>query len=225
MLRSMLRLGPLALGLAAGLTATGCIPIPAALPPAKASLGIGAAIGNPLPDDEGAPLTEVDALAIGRIGVTPQSAWLEQHRRPVEVEAGYTFQIFTQPLRQNRNRHGAFVGVSVLAGDFWLGANWRGRVTVRGFADYVVLQGHPGDGFGGAWALGFEIAQFMREVSDSPTGISFFGLIAGEWSIGAELYGGVYSVGGAEYGTVGFALTGRWPGLFGVGLIPLTGTF
>lgn len=202
-----------------------CIPLPAALPPAKASLGIGAAIGNAVPDDMGNPLSEVEPVALGRVGVVPQSAWLEQHRRPVDVEAGYTFQVFTSGLRQNRNRHGAYLGVSVLAGDWFVGDNWRARVTMRAFGEYFVLQSFPGDGGGGGWALGFELARYSGySPDDSGDGITFLGWMAGEWSVGAELFGGVYSVGGAEYGTVGFALTGRWPGLFGVGLIPLTGS-
>ena len=204
----------------------GCIPLPAALPPAKASLGIGAAVGNVVPDDMGNPLSEAEPVAIGRVGIVPQSAWAEQHRRPFEVEAGYGFQVFTGALRQNRNRHGAYLGVSVLAGDWFVGDNWRARITMRAFGEYFVLQAHPGDGAGGGWALGFELARYAGYTPDeSEGGITFLGWMAGEWSIGAELFGGVYSVGGAEYGTVGFALTGRWAGLFGIGLVPLTGSF
>jgi hypothetical protein len=224
MLGSMWRASPVMLA-AAALAATGCIPLPVALPPAKASLGIGAAVGNPLPNDVGEPLSDSTPVALGRVGVTPQSAWPEQHRRPIEGEAGYAFQIFTDELRQNRNRHGVYAGISVLAGDWWLGHNWRGRLTLRGFAEYFVLQSHPGDGGGGSWAIGFEIAQYTKHEGEGGSGVAFLGLAAGEWSVGAELVGGYHSVGGAEYGTVGFALTGRWPGLLGVGIIPLTGSF
>jgi hypothetical protein len=205
--------------------ASGCIPLPAALPPAKASLGVGAAIGNPLPDAEGQPLSEAEPVALGRVGVTVQSLWPEQHRRPLEVEAGYAFQLFTDRLRQNRNRHGVYAGLAVHAGDWWLGKGWRGRLTLRGSAAYFVLQDHPGDGGGGSWAIGFEAAHYTRHEGGGGDGLAFWGLAAGEWSIGAELVGGVHSVGGAEYGTVGFALTGRWPGLLGVGIIPLSGSF
>lgn len=207
------------------LAAAGCIPLPVALPPAKASLGIGAAMGNPLPDDEGAPLSEAEPVVLGRVGVTPQAVWPEQHRRPIEGEVGYAFQVFTHDLRQNRNRHGVYAGVAVHAGDWWLGRNWRARITLRGFAEYFVLQSHPGDGGGGGWALGFEAAQYTRHDGGGGSGLRFSGLAAGEWSIGAELVGGVYSMGGAEYGTAGFALTARWPGLLGVGIIPLSGSF
>lgn len=206
--------------------APGCIALPLALPPAKGALGIGAAIGNPLPSaDGGAPLGEVEAILPGRIGVTLQAAWPEQNRRPVEVEAGYAFQIFTSELRQNRNRHGAFLGVSVLGGHYWLGENWRARIVLRGAAEVFGLQGHPGDGGGGSWGLGFEIARFTSSDSGEGQGPRVLGVVAGEWSIGAELSGGVYSIGGAEYGVAAFALTVRWPGVAGVLVIPLSGSF
>ena len=219
------RVTGLALMLGAASSA-GCIPLPVALPPAKASLGLGAAVGNPLPDDTGAPLSASQAVALGRIGVTIQSMWPEQHRRPIEVEAGYAFQLFTEDLRQNRNRHGVYAGVGVHLGDWWLGSNWRGRLTIRGFAEYFVLQSHPGDGGGGSGAVGFEIAQYMQHSSSSSGGgPAFLGLAAGEWSIGAELVGGGYAIGGGEYATIGLAVTARWPGLLGIGLLPLTGSF
>lgn len=208
-----------------GFVASGCIPVPAALPPAKASLGLGAAIGNPLPDDAGEPLSEAQAVALGRLGLVPQSLWPEQHRRPVEAEAGYTFQIFTDALRQNRNRHGVYGGLSILAGDWWLGRGWRGRLTLRGFAEYFVMQSYPGDGGGGAWAIGFELAEYTSYEGSAEDGPSFVGWVAGEWSLGAELTGGVYSIGPGEYGTLALAVTARWPGLLGVGVIPLSGRF
>ncbi len=206
--------------------APGCIALPIALPPAKAAIGIGAAIGNPLPSpDTGEPLSEAEAIVPGRIGVVLQSAWPEQNRRPVEVEVGYAFQIFTTELRQNRNRHGAFLGVSVLGGHWWLGENWRLRIVLRGAAEVYGLQGHPGDGGGGSWGLGLEVARFTGSGSSSGQGPRFEGYVAGEWSLGAELLGGVYSIGGAEYGVAAFALTVRWPGLAGVAIVPLSGSF
>jgi len=204
--------------------ATGCIPIPAALPPARASLGLGAAVGNPLPTDDGTPLTDAAPVLVGQVGVTPQAMWPEQHRRPVEVEAGYRFQVFTDELRHNRNRHGAYLGVNALLGDFWLGGHWRGRVVVRASADYLVLQAHPGDGGGASWGLGFEAAGFVEEASDTAAP-PLLGAAAGEYGIGAELFGGAHSLGGYVYGTVGFAITGRWPGVAGIVLIPLSGSF
>ena len=63
--------------------AQGCIVIPAALPPAKASIGAGAALGNPLPQEDGTPLTESEVILPGRIGLAIQSVAPEQHRRPV----------------------------------------------------------------------------------------------------------------------------------------------
>lgn len=207
------------------LLAQGCIPIPAALPPAKASIGAGAAIGNPLPQDDGTPLTDSEVILPGRIGVALQSAWPEQHRRPVEVVAGYAFQVFATPLRQNRNRHGAFLGVSVLGGDFWLGGSWRARIVIRGAAEVFALQAHPGDGGGGSWGIGFEAAEYHSSSDDSGSGPRFLGAVAGELGIGAELVGGYYSIGGAEYGIAAFALTVRWPGLAGVAIVPLAGSF
>ena len=203
----------------------GCIPIPAISPPAKASLGFGAALGNPVPSPvDGSPLSDSEPIMVGRIGVTPQPMWPEQHRRPVEVSGGYLFHVFTNELRQNRNRHGLFLGLSVLGGDFWLGGNLRGRVVIRGSADYFVLQGLPGDGGGASWSVGFEIADYVQHASDAARP-PLLGLAAGELSIGAEIFGGVHSIGGAEYGTVGFAISGRWPGLLGIVLIPLSGSF
>lgn len=205
--------------------AEGCIVIPAALPPAKASIGAGAAIGNPLPQDDGTPLTESEVILPGRIGLAIQSALPEQHRRPIEVVAGYAFQVFTTPLRQNRNRHGAFLGVSVLGGDWWLGENWRARVVIRGAGEVFGLQAHPGDGGGGSWGLGFEVAQYSGSSSDAGNGPRFLGGLAGEFGFGAELVGGYYSIGGAEYGIAAFALTVRWPGLAGVAILPVAGSF
>lgn len=203
----------------------GCIAIPAALPPVKASIGAGAAIGNPLPQDDGTPLTESEVILPGRIGLAIQSLVPEQHRRPVEVVAGYAFQVFTTPLRQNRNRHGGFLGVSVLGGDWWLGENWRARIVLRGAGEVYGLQAHPGDGGGGSWGIGFEVAQYSGSSSDSGDGPRFLGAIAGEFGFGAELMGGYYSIGGAEYGIAAFALTVRWPGLAGVAILPIAGSF
>jgi len=203
----------------------GCIPVPALLPPLKLSGGIGGAAGNPLPDDDGNPLAEVTPIAWGRVGVTPQAMWPEQHRRPVEVEAGYSFQIFTDRIRQNRNRHGGYLGVNLLFGDWWLGGNWRGRLTVRGYGELFALQDHPGEAVGGGWAVGFEAADWAGYTDESPDGLGLFGYAAGELAIGGELFGGVYVVDGQEYGTFGVAITGRLPALFGVLLIPLSGSF
>ena len=220
--RSLVRLG--LVWLAVGGLGVGCIPIPAALPPAKASIGFGAAIGNPIPDETGARLSEAEGYVRGRVGLTVQSLFPELHRRPVEVAAGYSFRVFTNELRQNRNRHGFYGSISGLLGDFWLGDNWRGRVVVRGGAEYLALQSHPGDGGGGSWGVGFEVARFTRTEGDDNDSF-FLGWAAGELSLGAELFGGYYSVGGGEWGEVGLALTGRWPGLFGVAMIPLNGSF
>ncbi len=207
------------------LVLTGCIPLPAVLPPLKLSGGFGAAAGNPLPGDDGAPLAEVTPIAMGRVGVTPQALWPEQHRRPIEVEAGYAFQIFTDGLRQNRNRHGAYLGVNLLFGDWWMGANWRGRFTVRGFGEIYGLQAHPGEVAGGGWAIGFEAADYAQVANESQHGLGLLGYAAGELAIGGELFGGVYVVDGQEYGTFGIAITGRLPALFGALLIPLSGSF
>lgn len=221
------RLPVLALAvLALAALAPGCIALPIALPPAKGAIGIGAAMGNPLPrTEDGTPLSESEPIVPGRIGITLQAAWPEQNRRPIEVELGYAFQIFTTELRQNRNRHGAFLGVSVLAGHFWVGENWRARIVIRGAGEVYGLQDHPGDGGGGSWGLGFEIARFTGSASEEGQGPRFLGYVAGEWSLGAELMGGVYSIGGAEYGIAAFALTVRWPGLAGVAIVPLAGSF
>lgn len=207
--------------------APGCIALPIALPPAKGALGIGAAVGNPLPQEDGTPLSESEVIVPGRVGVVVQSMWPEQNRRIVEVEAGYAFQLFTTQLRQNRNRHGAFLGVSVLAGHFWLGENWRARIVFRGAAEVYGLQSHPGDGGGGSWGIGFEVARFasLSADDDAGSGPRLLGVMAGEWGVGAELQGGVYSIGGAEYGIAAFALTVRWPGMAGLAIIPLTGSF
>jgi hypothetical protein len=208
------------------LLVSGCLALPIALPPVKASVGIGAAIGNPLPrDDDGTPLSTSEPIVPGRIGVVIQSMWPEQNRRPVEVELGYAFQVFTTELRQNRNRHGGFLGVSVLAGHFWLGENWRARIVIRGAGELYAMQAHAGWGGGGSWGLGFEIAQFTSSSGDSGSGARFVGYVAGEWGVGAELLGGVYTMSGAEYGIAAFALTVRWPGLAGVAIVPLTGSF
>lgn len=209
---------------AIALALVGCIPIPTALPPAKAALGLGAAVGNPLPSPvDGTPLTDAAPVLVGRVEVTPQAMWPEQHRRPIEVGAGYLFHVFTDELRQNRNRHGMFLGVSVLAGDFWLGGNWRARIVVRGSADYLVLQGLPGDGGGASWSIGFEAADYVQAISDEARP-PILGVAVGELAIGAELFGSVHTVAGADYGTIGFAITGRWPGTLGVLLIPLSGS-
>ncbi len=223
----MLRMRPVALVAFAVLLpfAQGCIAIAAALPPARGSIGIGAAIGNPLPDVDGTPLSELEPIVPGRIGVTIQSMWPEQNLRPVEVEAGYAFQIFTNELRLNRNRHGGFLGVNVLLGHFWLGENWRARIVLRGSGEYYGLEAHPGHGGGASWALGFEIARFTGSSNDSGSGARFIGAVAGEWSLGGELFGGVYSIGGHEYGTAGFGLTVRWPAVAGVAILPLAGSF
>lgn len=209
---------------AVALALVGCIPIPAALPPAKAAIGLGAAVGNPLPSPtDGSPLSEAAPVVVGRIEVTPQAMWPEQHRRPIELGGGYLFHVFTDELRHNRNRHGAFLGLSVLAGDWWLGGNWRARLVLRGSADYVVLEGLPGDGGGASWSIGFEAADYVQVVSDEARP-PVLGLVAGELAIGAELFGGVHTVAGADYGTIGFAITGRWPATLGVVLIPLSGS-
>jgi hypothetical protein len=208
------------------ISAPGCLALPIALPPVKAAAGIGAAIGNPLPrDDDGTPLSTAEPIVPGRIGVVIQSAWPEQNRRPIEVEFGYAFQVFTNQYRQNRNRHGGFVGVSILAGHFWLGENWRARIVIRGAGELYGMQAHAGWGGGGSWGLGVEIAKYVGTPEDPGSGARFIGYVAGEWSVGAELLGGVYSVGGAEYGIAAFALTVRWPGMAGVGVLPLTGSF
>ena len=207
------------------LALAGCIPIPVGLPPAKAALGMGAAFGNPIPSPvDGTPLTEAEPVLVGRVGLTPQTLWPTQHRRPIEIAAGYAFHVFTNELRQNRNRHGVFLGLEVLGGDFWLGDNWRARIVVRGSTEYFALQDHPGDGGGGSWSLGFEVAQYVRHESSS-SGPGLLGYAAGELSLGAEVFGSMHSVGGADYGTVGLAMTLRWPGALGVVLIPLTGSF
>ncbi|MCB9595614.1 MAG: hypothetical protein H6719_23030 [Sandaracinaceae bacterium] len=211
----------MALALAFG----GCIPIPLALPPAEASLGLGAAVGNPLPSPtDGSPLSEAEPVVVGRIGVTPQAMWPEQHRRPIELDGGYLFHVFTNELRHNRNRHGMFIGLSVLAGDWWVAGNWRARLILRGSADYLVLQARPGDGGGASWAIGFEVADYVQVVSDEARP-PLLGLAAGEVAIGAELFGSVHTIDGAEYGTIGFAIRGRWPATLGVVLIPLSGSF
>jgi hypothetical protein len=210
---------------ALALLASGCIPLPLAFPPGKASLGIAPALGNPLPDVDGTALSDAEGMFVGRAGVMVQSMWPEMHRRPVEVEAGYTFHIFTSENWQRRNRHGGFVGLSILAGHFWLGESWRARIVLRGAGEYYALQGLSGHGGGGSWGVGFEIAQFVSADGETGDGIRFLGVAAGELSIGAELTGGYFSIAGAEYGYIGIAITGRWPGAFGLGLIPLSGGF
>jgi hypothetical protein len=206
------------------LFAPGCLALPIALPPSKSAVGIGAAIGNPVPDVDGTPLSESEAIVPGRIGIDVQSMFPEQNRRPIEVDGGYAFQIFTNELRQNRNRHGGFVGVSALLGHFWLGENWRLRIVIRGAGEIYGMQSHPGWGGGGSWAVGLEAAQFNGGSTDTGEGPRFLGAMSGEWSVGGEIFGGVYSIAREEYGTVGFALTVRWPGLAGVGILPLSGT-
>ncbi len=205
----------------------GCLAVPLALPPVKAAIGIGAAIGNPLPrDDTGEPLAKVAPIVPGRIGLSLQSMWPEQNRRPIEVEAGYAFQTFTDQYRQDRNRHGGFLGVSILAGHFWLGENWRARITIRGAGEIYGMQAHAGWGGGVGWGLGFEIAKYTSSSGgNGGNGPRFLGYAAGEWSVGAELQGGVYWFGPAEYGIASFALTVRWPGSAGVVIVPLTGQF
>ena len=98
-------------------------------------------------------------------------------------------------------------------------------IVIRGAAEVYGLQAHPGDGGGGSWGLGFEIARFTGSASEEGQGPRFLGYVAGEWSLGAELMGGVYSIGGAEYGIAAFALTVRWPGLAGIAIVPLAGSF
>jgi hypothetical protein len=205
--------------------ASGCIVIPAALPPAKAAIGIAPAIGNPLPADDGTPYSEAEGMFLGRIGITPQAMWPEQNLRIFEVEAGYTFHVFAEENWQQRNRHGGFLGLSILAGHFWLGENWRARIVFRGAGEILALQGLPGWGGGGSWGVGVEIARFVSVDGESGGPIQLLGWAAGELSVGGEIFGGVYSVAGADYGVVGFAITGRWPGIFGVGVIPLAGSF
>lgn len=205
--------------------ASGCIPLPAVVPPGKGSIGIAAAFGNPLPDVDGTALSDAEGMVVGRIGIVPQSMWPEMNRRPVEIDAGYTFHVFLSENWQRRNRHGGFLGLSILAGHFWLGENWRGRVVLRGAGEIYALQALPGEGGGASWGVGFEVAQFSSAEGESGDGIRFLGWAAGEWSIGAELDGGAYSVAGADYGYVAFAITVRWMGAFGLGLIPLSGTF
>jgi hypothetical protein len=203
----------------------GCVPLPALVPPLKVHAGVGAAAGNPLPDDEGRPLADVAPIFTGQVGVTPQTPWPEQHRRPVEVEAGYMFQVFTDELRQNRNRHGGYVGVGLLLGDWWMGQGWRARVTVRGHGALFALQSHPGEAVGGGWAIGFEAARWAGHSDEELGGFGLWGYAAGELGIGGELFGGVYVVDGQEYGTFGVALTGRLPGVLGALIIPLSGQF
>lgn len=209
---------------ALALALVGCIPIPAALPPANATIGLGAAVGNPLPSPiDGTPLADAAPVVVGRVEVTPLAMWPELHRRPIGVGAGYLFHVFTDELRHNRNRHGAFLAVSALAGDFWLGGNWRGRVVLRASADYLVLQDYPGDGGGASFAIGFEAADYVQLVSDAARP-PLLGIAAGELGVGAELFGSAHAIDGVVYGTVGLAITGRWPGVLGVALIPLSGS-
>jgi hypothetical protein len=214
-----------ALALACALACQGCIAIPALLPPARGSIGIGGAFGNPVPDEDGTPLRRDEAMVVGRIGLVPATLWREQFLRPVEIEAGYSFQIFLSDLWQQRNRHGGFLGVNVLLGQFFVDAEWRARVVVHGAAEIMAYQGRPGDGGGGSWSLGFEAANFVNEGGEGGSGPQFIGAIAGEFSIGAELFGGVYSISGEEYGIFAFAITVRWPGMAGIGVIPLAGSF
>src|SRR5690606_18925223 len=114
-------------------------------------------------------------------------------------------------LRQNRNRHGAFLGLNVLAGHYWLGESWRARVVIRGAGEVFGLQAHPGVGGGGSWGLGVELARYTASSEDSGQGPRIIGYVAGEWSLGAELTGGIYTLGhaggDAQYGLAAFALT------------------
>lgn len=213
---------PLALSLVSW---TGCIPLPALAPPLKSSVGLGAAMGNPLPDNAGAPLSSSETILDGRFAVVPQSLFPEQHRRPIEAGAGYAFQIFANDNFDRRNRHGVFADVEALLGDWWLGEGWRGRLVVRGSAHYFVLQNAPGDGGGGMWAVGFEIARFAQTDGEQGGGFQFLGAASGELGVGLELFGGYFSVARGDYGVFGVALSVRTPGAAGLGLIPLTGTF
>lgn len=202
---------------------TGCIPVPIAAPPAKASLGFGAVFGDPLPTDEGVPLSRSEGVMVGRIGASPLSMFQPAHRRPIDIEGGYTFTVFTNERRQNRNRHGVYGGLSAHVGDWFLGQRWRSRMTFRAHGDYLVMQDFPGDGGGVGWAIGFEAARFTDHEHDGEE--LFRGFYSGELSIGAEAFGGYHIVGAAEYGTVGLAFTVRWPAALGLFLIPLTGNF
>jgi hypothetical protein len=185
---------------------------------------VAAAFGNPTPGDRGVVLSNSETILDGRFGIYPQSLFPDQHRRPFEIGGGYAFQLFVNNNFSTRNRHGIFGSVDVLGGDWFVDADWRARITVRGIVQYFLLQERPGDGGGAMGAMGFEIAHFVQ--SDGEDGqIKYYGVLSGELSIGLELFGGYYSVAGADYGVFGVAITGRSPGAAGIGLLPLSSSF
>ncbi|MGF1466913.1 MAG: hypothetical protein ACFCGT_12345 [Sandaracinaceae bacterium] len=207
------------------LAGSGCIPLPLALPPAKVGVGVGQVFGDPAPSqDDGRPISTSETVVELQAAIALQSVFPTQHhRRPGELLVGYSGQYFLRGSFSQRHRHGGFIGLDFFLAQEDAGNRWRSRVLLRSAAEMLWVPGvGGGPGGGGRASVAWELARFER-VGDGGSGPRFEGVFQGELSIGAELFGGYYRIGAADYGLLGGGVTFRWPAAFGVGLIPLGG--
>jgi hypothetical protein len=183
------------------------------------------AIGNSLPGPDGAPLTEVEGMVAGRVGVYPWHAFLSERRRLFDIGVGYAFEAYFNEFYWSRNRHGAFLGLHFLPDYAPMGQGWflRGQITATG--EVFGYQAFEGIGGGGTLAGGVEMENFTYSDSISGEGPRFMGIVSGEYGIGLEAALSYRVMERAEWWTLMLGIKIRSPFLFGIGVLPLSGSF
>ena len=204
---------PLGLGWALVATAaSGCVPIPAVLPPAKAVVSGGGAVGH-----------DLAGAAQLRLGLHAGSFGEWSYDRPIDISIGL---VHEATLGRRLIRGGAVDGPSLEFGV----RIWRDRVKEHGMLRaFLVGAGEAltldGDDWGGGFDVGalIEVAslssRMITTVSDE--GTVLVGWAHGETSAGLTLSAGWRTVAGEQYGVLLAGLSIRMPTLFGIFLVPI----
>ncbi len=213
----MKRLWPLAL-----VFATGCIPLPFAIPPAKLDVGAAVRLGD---DEQGAVTFPL------RAGVHLSQFFLDRHRRALDIGPGWGI----YPSSSGTLLHGPFLEAG------WLhplafdveGSGWRWGLNTKG---HFLFTDDFNSGFGLTLQATMEWTSFttgpfakcaIQDItgpgdpepvaSDSCT----IGFSEGEGGVGFFVETSYAKLGGTDIGWVGGGLLFRVPASLGISMVPL----
>ena len=202
----------------------GCMPLPFASPPLRASFNVGPSGGFQQLDgkvDDG-----VVASLGGRFGLHPLGAVRSLRERPADVGIGYLIETTVTPNIDGPTAHGPYIEVAAHP--------WQARQPKPGrlsrlavFATGDVLFATRHGGFlsgGGTLGVGFEWGKWVADPFvevDEDSLDAVLGYAEGEASIGVQLATGFRMQQGLPWWLVTVGLTVRLPASAGVAVIQL----
>jgi len=201
----------------------GCIPLPFATPPMRATLTAGGAAGRPVPAAE-PTRGVVEPVLTGRFGIYPAQVIEPWRERRFDLGVGYVFELFPDAELSNYTKHGAFIRGTwhPWQPTFEPGGNARTRVGLHAIGELLFDERDGDMGAGAALAASFDLivdgwGDFAAADSDG----AIIGSYGGEVGVGFEVSVGFRQIGGLRYFTTGIGITITLPASAGVVLVPL----